>query len=659
MRQITKIVPLFVLAALMLIAGIAATPGALAKPVTPTVFATANAGELQIGWSSIAGAQHYTVGWANLDELLQMGDEGRSPWDAVYFTTISADYTSHTLSGLKPNTEYYVRVGVQTKRFNATDQVWGDWAAPVKTAGQHGDGFCPITGLPIPTGGYLSIGNSTTDSSGNVFTLDSVTKQVMRHSFGRDHAPNSGRQFIKVCGTIQVSGFIAYVSSAHDYNLDTDAGIGFRETDTSVTDWADVGLLGTGVTASACEIWDIPANANTVIVAINNGQNNPGLYRVDLNNGTFTPTPTPATPLTNQQLMRHVKPALGQIVATNSAGETVGGTGFVVRSSGLMVTNRHLVDDVQTVTVRMNTLDGQTLNLTGNVRGRGILADLAVVQLPAGRTYATLPLADSDAISGLDEVSAWGYPGGSISGTYPTVTRGVISSKGIYGDVDFLQTDAAINPGNSGGPLVDQYGRVGGVNTMKTIGDAVDNQGFAIASNEVSNRLNTLINGGRASETYQNVKHGHGYSINIPKGWYLLDESGFAGGCTAFAPYHREGSASLCAYHASSFASSSDKLAAFAEWKRNDLVQRIQAGNRNLFEPVSFTRVTIDGRNFYRLEYRYQGTLETCIENRIMLMGLSSASPEHYGFTWRVGVCEQRLNQYSAERQAMLNSFRP
>ena len=293
-----------------------------------------------------------------------------------------------------------------------------------------------------------------------------------------------------------------------------------------------------------------------------------------------------------------------------------------------MVTNRHVVDGTQTVTVSMNTLDGQTLRLTGNVLGRGILADLAVVQLPAGRTYTTLPLANSDTVSGLDEVSAWGYPGGSISGTYPTVTKGIVSSKGVYGDVDFLQTDAAINPGNSGGPLLDQYGRVVGVNTMKTVDDTVDNQGFAIASNEVSGRLNTLINGGRASETYRNVKHGHGYSVNIPKGWSLQYESRSAEGCTAFGPYHLKGSSSLCSSDISnSFAGSSDKLAAFAEWRRSAIIRSVQARGLTLFQPTSFTRATIGGREFYRLDYRYQRTSETCIENRIMLMGLSSSAP--------------------------------
>ena len=123
---------------------------------------------------------------------------------------------------------------------------------------------------------------------------------------------------------------------------------------------------------------------------------------------------------------------------------------------GLVVTNRHVVDDASTVTVRMNASDGQRLELTGRVLGRGILADLAVIQLDSNRTFATLPLGDSDVVAQGDEITAWGYPLGSFLGTDPTLTRGIISSTNrVFEDTDYLQTDASIAPGNSGGPVVD------------------------------------------------------------------------------------------------------------------------------------------------------------------------------------------------------------
>ena len=451
--------------------------------------------------------------------------------------------------------------------------------------------------------------------------------------------------------------------------MDSDTGSGFARVNTHER-------ISPGATGYGCQIWDVPATAQTAVYAVaiagyssreaitgayNDGT---GLYRIDLNTASSTLIPLTSqsqtqklTPMTNQQLVRHVKPALGQIVATNSAGETSGGTGFVVRSSGLMVTNRHVVDDAQTVTVWMNTLDGQTLRLTGNVLGRGILADLAVVQLPADRTYATLPLADSDAVSGLDEVSAWGYPSGSISGTYPSVTQGIISSKGSYGDVNFLQTDAAINPGNSGGPLVDQYGRVVGVNTMKTVGDAVDNQGFAIASNEVSNRLNILFNGGRASETYRNAKYKYGYSVGIPRGWHLDDEEQYF---TDFFSLHKKGYAFVSTYNLQeSFVGSSDKLTAFAQWRWNRLAKLSTEQNWDLFNPISIRSMGQGSNRYYRLEYRYRDDAEYCISSRIEIVALSSSSPASRGFTMMASMCEHSLTQYGAERDAILNSFRP
>ena len=374
---------------------------------------------------------------------------------------------------------------------------------------------------------------------------------------------------------------------------------------------------------------------------------------------TAAPTaPVAATPLSNEELTRRVKPALAQIVVTGSDGEMRGGTGFVVRSDGLLVTNRHVIDDADSVTVNMQDLDGQLFQYTGQVLGRGILADLAVVQLPAGRTYTTLPLGDSDAVVGLAEVTAWGYPTGSISGTYPTITRGIISSKGIFEDVRGLQTDAAINPGNSGGPLIDAYGRVIGVNTAKIVSDRVDNIGFAIASNEVSSRLDTLAAGGPTQAVYRNARSDYGYSVTIPKGWYLSSETEL---CTSFYPYHSKANAAICSYDLTGeFASSGDKLAAFAWWKWNDLQESARERGFPTFERVSFGPTGSGSNQRYRLEYRVQTDIEHCISSRVMLVALSSAYPgKPNGFTWRGGVCENSLSQYAAERQALLNSFQP
>ena len=164
-----KVMTMVLLAATLLIAGVAAMPATLSAPKHPTVIATANPGELTITWDAVPDAQHYTVGFANLDELEQMEQAGRSLFDAFYYVTIDAAYTAYTLSGLRPGTGYYVLVGAQTNRFGADDLAWGPWARAVKTA----EDSCPTadtttdqcisdgTCLPIQnTGTFTSVGDS-------------------------------------------------------------------------------------------------------------------------------------------------------------------------------------------------------------------------------------------------------------------------------------------------------------------------------------------------------------------------------------------------------------------------------------------------------------------------------------------------------------------
>lgn len=664
MRKTIRLVPLLLFTVIIL-AGIAATPAALTRPNQPTVVATENSGELRVSWNRVAGAQFYTVGYANPDEMNRMTAAGRESLDAFYYVTIKADNTSHTLTGLEPETVYWVLVGAQTKRFGATDLVWGQYAEAT-TAGQHGAGFCPITGLPLPDEGYLGIGDKTTSGLAyQSFTLiGASTPGTITHSHANDptqqFSPRKGRRFVEVCGTYQhYFGGESSIFAGSKTIIDSDAGVGFIQ-HTTYQDIA-AGTVGFG-----CQVWDLPAAAQTAIYVVGLGGYNPetglsgkdsegvGLYRIDLTELTETAL----TPLTNQELTRLVKPALAQIIATNSDGETFGGTGFVVTSNGILVTNRHVVDDAQTVIVRMNTLDGRTLQLTGNVLGRGILADLAVVQLPEDRTYATLSLANSDIVSGLDAVTAWGYPGGSISGTYPTITRGVISSKGVRGDVDFLQTDAAINPGNSGGPLIDQYGHVVGVNSLKSVGTAIDNQGFAIASNEVADRLDTLINGGPDSETYRNVKYGYGYSVDIPRGWYLEGESSR---CTQFLSYDDTFSGtSLCTWRFSNTTTRAADLDLLVSKVWDSWLSIAEESNWPLIERVWSQELLPSEQSSYRLGWRARIDAGLCIDDEVTVVALSSSYPQtHLGFELGSGACERASSQYFIERAAILNSFRP
>ena len=669
--------------AIIVIAGIAATPATLAKPDAPQVYATAKAGEMVIAWNPVPGAQYYTVGWVNWTDAKEVSDSGEDWLHLFTYTTVPGRVTSHVVKGLDGGDDHYgiiraTDVAGVDGRFGGGYSPWSSWSpSPAQPSGQHGAGFCPITGMPMPEGGYLDVGDTVvSDYDDASFTLTSASApETIPLDFPNNPSqlvsPRPGQRFVQVCGTFrhEPSGESA-LALGQSTVMDSDAGVGLAIYTTHDKVQAQTDGFG-------CEVWEIPAIAQIAVYVVSVGsyyfptgtvytrQEELGLYRIDLPAApsVFTPAPpttssTTLAPLTSQELTQLVKPALAQIVATNSQGQTGEGTGFVVRSSGLVVTNRHVVEDAQTVEVSMNTLDGRTEHLTGTVLGRGILADLAVVQLPKDRTYSILSLADSDEVSGADGVTAWGYPAGSISETYPTITRGVISSKGIYGDVSFLQTDAAVNPGNSGGPLIDRYGRVVGVNTLKTVHEAIENQGFAIASNEVSSRLDNLENGGRSTETYANRRHDYGYSVVIPNGWYLHRENAY---CTLFQSYEESYTgASLCTRAIEPTASRSDDLDKLSDDVWDDWRYLAIDEGWLLAQQTSREKVGAPGQEHYRIEWRRQTGTDACISDETLIVALSSSYPAIvWGFDLNSGVCQDAPATLFSVRDDILNSFRP
>lgn len=166
-----KLVSLLVLLVALLGTGVAATPAVLPQPGQPAVTATANSGELAAIWRASAGAQFYTVGWADQEEVNKMLGAGREWLDGFHFATIPATFTGHTISGLKPETEYYVIVGAQDKRFGATDLTWSAWSDLVPTSGIPPVPDCITTGtcLPISSIGTFSGFGDTAD---DVFRLE-------------------------------------------------------------------------------------------------------------------------------------------------------------------------------------------------------------------------------------------------------------------------------------------------------------------------------------------------------------------------------------------------------------------------------------------------------------------------------------------------------
>jgi serine protease Do len=177
------------------------------------------------------------------------------------------------------------------------------------------------------------------------------------------------------------------------------------------------------------------------------------------------------------------------------------GSGVIVTNEGHIITNNHVVDQVDEIEVQLS--DGRTKK--ARLVGADSQVDLAVLKID-DPGVKPLKLADSDTVQAGDFVLAIGNP----FGFEETVTDGIISSKmrpnrtDAFGDL--LQTNAAINPGNSGGPLINLRGEVIGINTA-IISRSGGSQGigFAIPSNTVRTALESLLKQGRIIRGYLGV----------------------------------------------------------------------------------------------------------------------------------------------------------
>ena len=260
----------------------APVPGPVTSPGPPTVATTGNAGELAISWNSVPSAKFYTIGWTSTGELADMQAASRDWLDAFHFTTVPARYTKHTISGLKNGENYYGIVGARTTRFGGESPAWSDWSSPVATAGQPEDGLCPVTGLPLPPGGYLSV-NQSTESASGTFTLTGVSRKANISLSGTGYPPRDGRAYVKVCGQFQAGNEErGWFYRSYDYQIDTDTGLAFAKLDQDVTPWNNDGPVPAGQSRTGCETWDVPSDAATAIVAINNQEAATALYQVPL-----------------------------------------------------------------------------------------------------------------------------------------------------------------------------------------------------------------------------------------------------------------------------------------------------------------------------------------------------------------------------------------
>ncbi len=179
------------------------------------------------------------------------------------------------------------------------------------------------------------------------------------------------------------------------------------------------------------------------------------------------------------------------------------GSGFVVSSDGLILTNAHVLEGSDQVTVTIK--NGQTYQ--GRVMGTDSLTDVAVIKIEADSLPA-VTFADSDQLQPGESAIAIGNPLGLDN----TVTTGIVSATGrtsaqvgvADNRVSFIQTDAAINPGNSGGPLLNAQGEVIGINT--TIMQNAQGLGFAIPGNAAKDIAEELIATGKVDHPFLGIQ---------------------------------------------------------------------------------------------------------------------------------------------------------
>lgn len=215
-------------------------------------------------------------------------------------------------------------------------------------------------------------------------------------------------------------------------------------------------------------------------------------------------------PLSVTEVVAKADDSVVSITLTNSVGKVVGkGTGFFVSSSGMLVTNRHVVD-TPGATFTVTTTDGKERPAT--LAATDPVLDIAIMRV-SGSGFTPLALGNSDTLSTGQSVVAIGYALGTFQNS---VSVGVISglsrsvvARGSNGDSEYLdaviQTDAAINKGNSGGPLLNLKGEVVGVSVASAL--TSQSVGFALPINDVKQAITSVQKTGRIIRPYVGVRY--------------------------------------------------------------------------------------------------------------------------------------------------------
>jgi serine protease Do len=207
-----------------------------------------------------------------------------------------------------------------------------------------------------------------------------------------------------------------------------------------------------------------------------------------------------------------VRPSVVAINTSATARSIFGGTysqegagsGWIIDSDGLIVTNNHVVEGADKITVTLE--DGRDFEVS--TVSTDSTSDLAVLKINA-HALPAVKIGDSTRV----RVGDWVIAIGNSLGEGISATKGIVSAKGVSVDAEngetlynLLQTDAAINPGNSGGPLVNLSGEVIGINSIKVVQVGVEGMGYAISSQTAMPIISELIKNGYVARPWLGVK---------------------------------------------------------------------------------------------------------------------------------------------------------
>jgi serine protease Do len=234
-------------------------------------------------------------------------------------------------------------------------------------------------------------------------------------------------------------------------------------------------------------------------------------------NPTYSSPPLATDPVVSNigdfsQVIANVRPSVvsintevkGTSIFGGSFTQEGSGSGWIIDSGGLIVTNNHVIQDATSVSVSLE--DGR--NFPAETIRADSVSDLAVLKINASNLPPALKIGDSSRL----KVGNWVIAIGNSLGEGISATKGIVSALGVSvtGDTgetlyDLIQTDAAINPGNSGGPLVNTAGEVVGINSIKVAQVGVEGMGYAISTKVAMPIINELIKNGFVSRPWLGV----------------------------------------------------------------------------------------------------------------------------------------------------------